>query len=380
MAVDKIKILGILPHTIRHEEFTMVHGVDYARTVNPLLYLDPDRFEVSILPEPMNIQTAIRDDVKKQFDRWSLMLNYYDIVYMPYVYGIEYFMTIGFNCEKYGTKLIVDIDDNIWQVPVRSGAYQDFHPGSQALDVVEKILAEQQFITVSTLGVRYAVQKNAHVNFDSMHVFKNYIDSSVYNYKAIKRSVDGKIRIAYYGTNTHFDDLAKNRGFLKAMDRLMAEFPRLELFTVGFFLPEFKTKYKKQYFSLIGDHDMYSWAKDLYVQVMNMSDIAVTPLLDGPFTRCKSNIKYLECALAGKPVVSQDIIQYKQVVQDGVNGYLASTEEEWYFKLKPLIMSEELRLSVGKNAQEFVLSNYELKDHHEEFEEYFEKVHQTPIR
>lgn len=358
----------------------MVHGVDYARTINPLIYLDPEKFAVTILTEPFNNKTAIRDDNKKQFDRWSLLMNYYDIVYMPYVYGIEYFMAIGFNCDKYETKLVVDIDDNIWNVPVRSGAYEDFHPGSQALDVVGKILSHQQFVTVSTLGVKYAVQKNALVSFDKMHIFKNYIDSSVYDYKKIKRVADDKIRIAYYGTNTHFDDLAANRGFIKAMDRLMKEFPNLELFTTGFFLPEFKTKYKKQYFSLIGDHDFYSWAKELYVQVANMADIAITPLLEGPFTKCKSNIKYLECSLAGLPVVSQDIVQYRQVVYDDANGYLASTEEEWYSKLKLLILHKETRDRIGKAAQNFVLDNYELKSHHHEYEEYFDSVDKTPFK
>lgn len=375
-----IKILGLLPHTHQFEDHVIVHGVDYARTVNPLRYLDPEKFEVSILPTPFDIKTAIRDDVKKQYFRWSDMIRGYDIVYMPYLYGVDYFMNVGFNADKYGTKLVVDIDDNVWEVPVRSGAYSEMHPGSHALEVITKILQNVQFVTVSTTNVRYAVQKHANLPFSSMHTFKNYIDSSVYDYKKVQRVDDGSIRILYYGTNTHFDDLAANRGFVKAMDRLMVEFPQLQLFTVGFFLPEFKTRYKRQYFSLVGDQDVYSWAKELYVKATSMADIAVTPLLESNFTKCKSNIKYLECALAGLPVVSQNITQYQQVITNKTNGYLASTEQEWYEYLKGLIQSQELRKQIGSKGQSFVLDNYELKSHHEEFEQYFEEVDNKPVR
>ena len=39
------------------------------------------------------------------------------------------------------------------------------------------------------------------------------------------------------------------------------------------------------------------------------------------------------------------------IVEDGKNGYLAETEEEWLEKLSILIESENLRIEIGKKLE-----------------------------
>ena len=43
-------------------------------------------------------------------------------------------------------------------------------------------------------------------------------------------------------------------------------------------------------------------------------------------------------------------IPYKNIVKNGVNGYLATTTEDWYSCLKNLIENTNLRKNIGEQA------------------------------
>ncbi len=51
-------------------------------------------------------------------------------------------------------------------------------------------------------------------------------------------------------------------------------------------------------------------------------DIGLAPLVDTPFNRCRANIKALEFAALGIPVVASDVEPYREFVVDGETGYL----------------------------------------------------------
>jgi glycosyltransferase involved in cell wall biosynthesis len=165
-----------------------------------------------------------------------------------------------------------------------------------------------------------------------------------------------------------------NEGLVKAVDRLIKKYDNLEIFTIGFFLPELKNRWKKHYFSMVGDRDVYSWAKNLWVKIMSMSDIAIAPLLVSNFTRCKSNIKYLECAAAKMPVVAQEIDQYHEIIKNGENGYLASTEQQWFDYLDALISDKELRKRIGEAGYQTIVDQHQIQNNYKKFQDYLLSV------
>jgi len=377
--MSKIKILGLLSHSNKLDKYTIVHGVDYARIVNPLLYLDSDKFEVSIRLIPKDRFGQIRDDFKGNFVNNESAIKYYDIVMFSYTVSIEWYLQTAFFAEKHGTKVIFEIDDNIWEVPVRSGAYKSFHKGSQDLATIEAEVRNSRWIVTTKAKTSYAIAKNCNIPLDRITLNPNYIDLTVYDESKIKREKDNKTRICYFGTNTHFDDISRNDGLVKALDRLFDEHDNLELFTTGFFLPEMKNRWKKHYFSLTGDRDVYSWADKLWVKVMSMSDIAIAPLLESNFTRCKSNIKYLECAAAKKPVVAQKIDQYEKSITNGRDGYLAYNERTWYEYLKELIVNVDKRKEIGEAGYQNIVDNWQIQNNYKKFQDFLISVDKEKI-
>ncbi len=88
-------------------------------------------------------------------------------------------------------------------------------------------------------------------------------------------------------------------------------------------------------------------------------DIAVTPLNEKrALTETNAAAKGLEYMACGVPTVASRVGAYKDVIQDGINGFLASSEEEWSEKLEKLFSDSALRKRIGKAGMETVVSTY----------------------
>lgn len=80
-------------------------------------------------------------------------------------------------------------------------------------------------------------------------------------------------------------------------------------------------------------------------------DIGVAPLPDDDWTRGKQPVKILCYLAAGLPVIASRAGAHAGLVNDGDNGLLAGSPEEWTTHLMKLISSEPLRQSLGLRAR-----------------------------
>lgn len=90
-----------------------------------------------------------------------------------------------------------------------------------------------------------------------------------------------------------------------------------------------------------------------YTEVLATCDIALLPLKDTPFNRCKSDIKLIECASAQVAVIcSETVYDTKPEHQEFVR--FASTPEEWRDAITLLIQNSELRQANVAKALAYV--------------------------
>lgn len=91
-------------------------------------------------------------------------------------------------------------------------------------------------------------------------------------------------------------------------------------------------------------------------------DLALAPLEDNPFTRCKSDIKFLDYSILGIPGIYSKVLPYEESVRHLETGYLASNNTGgWVEAFECLLNDDTLRQKLAKQAQEYVLSTRTLK-------------------
>lgn len=81
------------------------------------------------------------------------------------------------------------------------------------------------------------------------------------------------------------------------------------------------------------------------------ADIAIVPYINIPDRYGKSGFALKRTMLLGVPVVVSPIGVHEELIQDGVNGYLAITVEEWYSKLEDLILQGIKRRNFSLRAR-----------------------------
>lgn len=80
-------------------------------------------------------------------------------------------------------------------------------------------------------------------------------------------------------------------------------------------------------------------------------DVGLVPLAPILFNECKSALKGMEYAACGIPCVASSTGPYREWVDVGENGFLASTPGEWRDALERLVADDDLRRRMGRAAR-----------------------------
>jgi glycosyltransferase involved in cell wall biosynthesis len=103
------------------------------------------------------------------------------------------------------------------------------------------------------------------------------------------------------------------------------------------------------------------WSLDREVELFNTCDIGVYPLTDDDWSRGKCGFKAIQFMACGVPVVAASVGVNREIVQDGVNGFLASTPGEWLEKFERLLTEADLRAQFGEAGRRTIEERYSLQ-------------------
>jgi glycosyltransferase involved in cell wall biosynthesis len=101
----------------------------------------------------------------------------------------------------------------------------------------------------------------------------------------------------------------------------------------------------------------FPWTEDTEISRIAHFDVGVMPLHDTPWERGKCAYKLLQVMAAGKPVIASPVGANRQVIRQGINGFLADTAEEWAEALRQLT-DPVLRQRMGAEARKTVEEQY----------------------
>ena len=164
----------------------------------------------------------------------------------------------------------------------------------------------------------------------------------------------GDLRVVYHGVSTRLRDYEVAR---PAVDRVAGSTPGMRRVWLG--AP------KDSSVAACVD-EVRPWVDGLAAfgaaLVAARPDIGLAPLLDEPFNRAKSELHWIEYAVAGATTIASafDGPGPYDVIHDGRDGLLARTPPEWERQLRRLAASGWLRSELAGRARERVVAEYGL--------------------
>lgn len=280
-------------------------------------------------------------------------IGQYDIVFIQreaFMLGTTYFE------KRYAkkSKIIFDYDDAIW-LDLVSGHNRRFRflknpdKTKTIISLSKLVFAGNQFLA------DYALQFNP-----SVVIVPTTIDTAIYqpSYNINKE----KICIGWSGS---FSTIAHFETCLEA-------------------LKEIQKKYRdKIYFKVIGDGGYrndelgikgYDWNKESEVKDLQEIDIGIMPLPDDEWSKGKCGLKGLQYMALAIPTIMSPVGVNSDIIQDGENGFLASSTEEWVEKLSQLIESAQLRQTIGIKGRQTVLTRFSAEANKQLYLNYFKQV------
>ena len=286
-------------------------------------------------------------------------------------------MVVLTQLKEMGKKIVVDMDDQLLNLPSKNPAYRIYTPALKRN--VRKCLNMADLITVST---EYLADEMRKYN-DHVVVLPNSIDPAWgfgKNGPACKTEQgDGKVRIGWVGSKTHDEDL---REVNQVLADILTERDDVEILYMGGYpavimepLFEEGLIYRNKAKQLVVQSQEIAdqkkiWlvkgvhVKDYYDRLMSLGlHIGIAPLVDNAFNRSKSNLKYLEYTLAGIPTIASNVLPYSGTITDGVNGIIVKKNryDLWKRAIVDLVENEKKRVALFKNAKKLLCKEYDIR-------------------
>lgn len=270
-------------------------------------------------------------------------------------------------CKSQNIKLIYAIDDDLLSICKSHPEYHKY----KAKNAAVKLLSENADVVVVTtpnLAKRFTNCKKVKIILASLD--ENLWLSPV---KKIEKACnDKRIDIGYMGTFTHDQDLMLIKNIIISLKKRLLKTKGICL---NFYLLGI-TKKTEDWFIRIpipnGKDDYPHFVK--WIRENINWDIAIAPLQENNFNKCKAEQKYLDYTGLGIPGIYSNVEPYSRVINDKKNGILVENniQKEWEDKLFELIMNKKLRENILIKATEDFKANYLLKDRVQKWLEIFE--------
>lgn len=368
-----MKVLGILTDW-RHNEYRIKNdaygAVSYYRIVKPL---------ESVGQTWVGKKWDAKRGDKNNEEWYKELVQDWDIIITKHVDNPQAGAALGFMCQHFGKKLVVDLDDNLFEVKPDQPAWeQGYRPGGKARAYAGAFISQAAALIVSTEPLKEYYEKYLKEVFGlekPIFVFPNYNDVADFRHIPEEKHKD-KIVIGWQGSTTHTKDL---KMVVPALGNILNKYPNVHLEFLGG-IPEkdvaylFKDLEDNVYdrISIIGGHP--AWDKYPELLASMKWDIGIAPLVNDEFNRGKSHIKWMEYAMYQIPCVASKVYPYSTNIKPKT-GFLATNTKDWTYKLEKLIKNPGLRKDVGWKAYDYIEKNLQYKDHADEYQEILNKIY-----
>lgn len=286
-----------------------------------------------------------------------------------------------------GKKIITEVDDDYFNIPVWNPSYKHYHNKGQDLinfyrmsDAIvcsTPYLAEElskynpkTYALPNSLDIK-AMDRllNMEDTERSKHTQYLSVDQKTVTLEEARERMKGKTVIGWGGSPTHLRDLEQAT---EALIKICSENKDVMVVMMACTTDTLMKKLKPEQLLLVKPVPIF-----MYPQVLASMewDIGICPIEDNRFNRSKSNLKYLEFAINGFSSVCSDVENYAKTITHGVDGLLSkNTTSSWYENLTKLINDAELRKTLADNASKLVRAKFSASENYEMWKKVYNEV------
>ncbi|MDD2759918.1 MAG: glycosyltransferase family 4 protein [Methylomonas sp.] len=281
------------------------------------------------------------DIAKAYFKRLSLLLQAknYDLIWLekecfPW---LPAWIELGLLSRK--TRLVVDYDDAIFhQYDRHSSVFVRFLLGKK----IECVMHRAELVIA---GNDYLAERARQANARRVAILPTVVDTS--RYQVVKHADQDSVTIGWIGSPATARYL---RLLGLAFGTLLAN-KKIRVLAVG--------ANPAQLVDL--PITVLPWTEEQEVAQIQQFDIGIMPLLDEAFERGKCGYKLIQYMACGIPVVASPVGANKQIVRDGIDGFLADSDQDWTRALMRLSNDPALRLRMGEAGRRRAETLYSLQ-------------------
>lgn len=241
----------------------------------------------------------------------------------------------------HGIPLVSDYDDAVFH-------RYDLHRQPMVRMVLgNKIDHVMAYSSLVTAGNDYLADRARTAGAPWVEVVPTVVDTEAYQPSPCSRMVD-KLRVGWIGTPQTWKKYGLPRSDLF---QNVAHHHDARFYLVGAHLHS----------SSDGAFDYVPWSEGSEIAAIQRMDVGIMPLMDDPWERGKCGYKLIQYMACGLPVIASPVGVNREIVEHGVNGFLASSEKEWRSALCGLLNDSELRRKMGNAGREKVVAKYSIQ-------------------
>ena len=238
-----------------------------------------------------------------------------------------------------GARLVLDFDDAIWLLDVsevnrRYGWLKRPQKTAEIARMADLVIAGNSFLR------EYALAFNRNTI-----VIPTTIDTVSYK-RTMPPRTTGAVCIGWTGSTTTIPHFETGVPYLNEIKARYGD--RVRFRVVG------DASYRNAALGVQGE----AWNAAAEVETLSDMDIGIMPLPDDVWSKGKCGLKGLQFMGLEIPVVMEDRGANREIVTDGLDGFLASGASEWAAKLAALVESPDLRLRIGAAGRRTVEARY----------------------
>lgn len=291
-------------------------------------------------------------------------LGSYDIVWTGYFPDAVLFDCMTFVQQKFGTKFVLDADDDFWNIPPTNPIWRQENMKRNIAEI-QYCITETPYMVTSSPNLLDSYKEKR--GGKKTYLLENFIGG--YKHKPFDNGEN--IVISFFGGASHKKDV-ENSGFLEALKLIMKKYKHVHAGSVG--LPLKITGTLKKRYTYNPGIPGQEYVDKIWPAIN--ADIAVAPLEYNIFNRRKTNIKWQETAMIPAAFVGTNIPPYKGAVKSYETGILVNnTVDEWFYALEQLVTDKELRLKLAHNAKKEVEKNWSIENNWQNLKKIVEEIH-----